>query len=343
MKTLLLLSVSLLIFCCKGQENVNSIAHEQTKTPIPTVKKEQTQAQISQVVRMMFQDSKGHLWFGTEDGAFKHSNDSLLHLDKIRSATGREVTIKDIKEDKDGTIWIGHTAGISSVDGEKVLNYYESDGLASNDVWCIETDKEGNVWIGTIEGVSIYDGKKFTKFELPEGEIDRTRGVSSKKMVHNITEDSKGLIWFCTNAGLFSYANNQITNVSESVGIQTNFVNEVYEDKNGTVWVSTKQGLYKIAESKAMNITEGKLETGKGIGSITEDKTGKLWFVSNQHYLFTYDGNEIEEVQKPEHNKGPVVFQIYKDQKQRLWFVGYGGAFRMENDLFLNITKSGPW
>ena len=224
-----------------------------------------------------------------------------------------------------------------------MTNYYESDGLISNDVWSIATDKNGRIWIGTIDGVCVFNGLDFTKFVLPEGKVDSTLGISSKTMVHSIFEDSKGILWFSSNAGLFSYANNSLINVSKKAGIETNFVNEIFEDKNGKLWVSTKNGLYNLRDNKGTNITKGKIETGKGIGSIAEDKNGNLWFVSNQHYLYTYDGNELIEFQKTDDNKGPVVFQIFKDQSNRLWFVGFGGAFRLENGNFINVTQNGPW
>ena len=48
--------------------------------------------------------------------------------------------------------------------------------------------------------------------------------------------------------------------------------------------------------------------------------------------------NSIEEG-----NYGPLTFQIYEDQQRRLWFVGFGGAYRYENDRFINITQNGPW
>ncbi|GGD96723.1 ligand-binding sensor domain-containing protein [Planktosalinus lacus] len=299
--------------------------------------------QISQVVRTIFQDSKGIIWFGTQNGAFKVVGDSLIHIDKIISESGKGVTIKEITESKDGKIWLGHSDGISSIDGDTVRNYYESDGLISNDVWSVAADKNGRIWIGTIAGVCVLDGQEFTTFELPEGQADATRGISSAKMVHSIFEDSNGTLWFSSNAGLFSYANHSLINVSEKAGIETNFVNEIFEDKQGELWVSTKKGLYHLTENKAENITKGNIETGKGIGSIAEDKDGNLWFVSNQHYLYTYDGNELIEFQPSEDNKGPVVFQLFKDQANRLWFVGFGGAFRLENGIFMNVTKNGPW
>ena len=347
MNLVIILSMSILVYSCIGQENKNDVRSrlfsKQTGTQNSILENDQAKEQISQVVRMMFQDSKGNIWFGTQNGAFRLTGDSLTHVEGIRSETGKGVTIKDITEDKDGTIWFGHSDGISNIKVETVRNYYESDGLLSDDVWCIESDANGKIWIGTIEGACIFNGQAFTKFNLPEGMIDSSVGISSTKMVHNITEDSKGSIWLCTNAGLFSYTDNNFIHVSEKFGIQTNFVNEIFEDKSGETWVSTKQGLYKLTENKAINITEGKIETGKGIGSIAEDRSGKIWFVSNQHNLYTYDGNELVEFQKSIDNKGPVVFQIYKDQSHRLWFVGFGGAYRLVNGEFLNITKDGPW
>jgi ligand-binding sensor domain-containing protein len=350
-----LLILSLILNSCSGQKNdkdkqqaVNSEkkleGNNSTINMNPTsLINSDGNDQINQVVRKIFQDSKGIFWFGTQKGAFKLDGDSLIHLDDIITESGKGVTIKEITESNDGKIWMGHSGGISSIDGNSVLNYYESDGLISNDVWCIAADKNGKIWIGTIDGVCVFNGNVFTKFNLPEGKVDPDLGVSSTKMVHSIFEDSKGTMWFSSNAGLFSYANDSLINISEKVGIQTNFINEIIEDKSRELWLSTKIGLYHLKATKAKNITEGKIENGKGIGSIAEDKNGKLWFVSNQHSLFTYDKEKLVEFKKTEENKGPVIFQIFNDQDNRLWFVGFGGAYRLENGKFIHITKNGPW
>lgn len=347
-KSLLTTFLSVLVFSCAGQEKKN-----ETRDDVVEVQADATQSsflennpihgQICQVVRMMFQDSKGIIWFGAQSGAYRLSNNKLSKLDSIKSETGGRVTIHDITEGKDGKIWFGHTDGISSYDGEKVTNYYESDGLLNNDVWNIEADSRGNIWIGTKGGLCKFNGAVFTNFELPEGIRDTTVGVSSAKMVRCIMEDSKGNIWFCTNAGLFRLQDNILHNASEKYGIRTNFINEIIESEKGGYWISTKEALYKLVGDRLENITEQVTEIGKGIGSISEDKNGKLYFVFNQHYLHMYDGKEIIEFEKTEDNKGPVVYQIYRDQSDRLWFLGFGGAYRLENGKFLNITKHGPW
>ena len=335
-----------LVCSCKGQEFRNDLANNPLQVPNETqnsILVYKSKEQISQVVRMMFQDSKGNIWFGAENGAWKLTDDSLIRIDSIKSESGGRVTIKDITEDKDGIIWVGHTDGISSVDGTLVTNYYESDGLISNDVWCIETDVNGNIWIGTIEGACVFDGKTFKNFGLPLGIRDTTVGVSSDKMINKIFRDRKGKLWISSNAGLFLYSNNTLTNVSKKVGIKSNYVSIGLEDKAGVLWLNSKEGLYTLNDGVAKKITDESIEIGKGIGSIAEDKEGKIWFVVNQHHLYTYQNKELKEFKKSEENKGPVVFQIYKDQAERLWFVGFGGAYRLENGQFINITKDGPW
>ena len=307
-----------------------------------TIQSPDSKKQISSVVRMMYQDSKGIFWFGAEGGAFRLVGDSLIHIDSIKSESGKGVTIKDIAEDKDGTIWIGHTDGISSIVGTLVTNYYVSDGLISNDVWCIETDVNGNVWVGTIEGACIFDGQRFTKIDLPEGKIDTTVGVSSTKMIHSILEDSKGTIWFCTNAGIFSYINKNLKNISDEVGVPTNFVSKLVEDKKGGFWVSTSKGLFYLKENSFTNISEKHFEESKGTGCIIVDFKGDVWFNCGRS-IYRLSGEKLTEYRIEEGNYGPLTFQIYEDQQNRLWFVGFGGAYRYENDRFINITQNGPW
>lgn len=151
------IALSLIINSCSGQKSKNEI-----KESISSEKKleenrpntsnsenflfySEINNQISQVVRTIFQDSKGIFWFGTQNGAFKFDGNSLIHIDSIKNESGKGVTIKDIAEDKDGIIWFGHEGGISSIDKKVVTNYYESDGLISNDVWCITTDRSNQV------------------------------------------------------------------------------------------------------------------------------------------------------------------------------------------------------
>jgi ligand-binding sensor domain-containing protein len=308
--SLIIIFLTTFVVSCKGQVNRN----EKANSPLQSVKGIQNsnmlhkpKIQISGVILAILQDSKGNIWFGTQNGVFKQHGDSLMHMDSIRSESGGRVTIKDIAEDKDGIIWLGHTDGISSIDGDLVTNYYKSDGLISNDVWCVETDVHGNVWVGTIEGACIFDGQGFTNFDVPEGKIDTTVGVSSTKMVHSILEDSKGTIWLSTNAGLFSYANKKLTSISDEVGIPTNFVSKIVEDKKGGFWVSTSTGLFHLKESNLTNMSEKYFDESKGTGSIIVDYKGDVWFNCGRS-IYSLSGDKLTEYRIEEGNYGPLDF-----------------------------------
>jgi ligand-binding sensor domain-containing protein len=358
-KLLTVLIVCLIFKSCKGQENKNSLNESHTKKSDTTgyelesslLKIEDVEMsfifsnsenKISDVVRTMLQDSKGNFWFGTQNGAFKYDGNALVHIDEIQSELGKNITIKDIAEGKDGSIWFGHTDGLSVIRNKNITNYYESDGLISNDVWCITTDKTNQVWIGTIKGVCKFDGVNFTNFELPEGKLDTSVGVSSTKMIHNIIEDSKGRIWFSTNGGIYLYDNDVLVNISEKDGLNTSFVNMVIETKKGDFWISTSKGLFQYKDDTLTNVTKKLFEEEKGTGSIIEDSKGAIWFNCARRILSLNDG-EFTEHRLPEGSNGPLTFQIYEDHKERLWFVGFGGAFRYENGSFINVSKNGPF
>lgn len=343
------------ISSCSGQKNNTDLADVNQESQITSidsnlgdidlssVQLSNFDNQISDVVRTVFQDSKGNLWFGTQNGAFRYDGESLSHMDSIKDEFGRGVCITAITEDKDGRIWLGHSGGISAFDGESTSNYYERDGLINNDVWSIAMDKNNHVWIGTIEGVCTFDGSQFTAFEIPEGKIDTTRGVSSTKMIHNIMEDSRGRMWFSTNGGVYIKDNNELRHIAERDGLKTSFVNQVLEDKNGSFWISTSKGLFHYTDKTLTNITEGITTDFKGTGSILQDSKGNIWFNSNLRDIYCINEGNFTKYRIAAGNYTPAPFHLYEDQQQRLWFVGFGGAYRYENDTFINITMDGPF
>ncbi len=298
--------------------------------------------QIAETVRVMFQDSKNNYWFGTHGATFKLVKDSLIRIDELQSKSGGNVVVRAIREDINGKIWFGHTNGISYLDGEKIICLDESDGLISDDVWHLTPDSKGNIWVGTIKGVSKFDGKSFTYIELPEGEIDTTVGVSSTKMIHNILEDSKGRIWFSTNSGIIIKDNNELIPITEKDGFKTSFVGKVIENQKGEFMICTSKGLYTYKDGLLTDISINLLEESKGVSNITETPYGDIWFNSDRS-IYHLSENKLIEHRISEGNYGPLAYQIYLDRSGRIWFVGWGGAYRYENGEILNITKDGPW
>lgn len=298
--------------------------------------------QISGVIRAVFNDSKGNFWFGTQNGLCRYDKDGLVYFE-LKDSNGKNVTVHVVIEDKTGNIWIGYSGGIAKFDGVFFTVYHEKDILTVGGLWSMTMDKKGLLWIGTTQGVYTFDGAKLSPFEIPEGKINSSVGISTTKMIHSIIEDSKGKMWFATNGGVYIYDGTTLTNISEKEGLSSNFVNQIIESKNGNFWLSTPNGIYKYNEDSITNITEKLISNEDGIGCIFEDKNGTLWLSVNKRDIYSYNGITFTKIKNKESDFMPFPFSIYQDNQERLWFVGFKGAYRYENNNFINVTRNGPW
>ncbi len=300
--------------------------------------------QISGVIRTVFQDSRGHFWFGTQSGLCRYTKEGLVYFNLV-DWNNQGVTIHAITEDTNGNIWIGYGGGIAKYDGSYFTLFHHKDILTKSGLWSMEMDRKGILWIGTTQGAFMFDGEALTPFHIPEGEQDSTLGISSTKMIHFILEDSKGKIWFATNGGVYTYDGVTLNNISKTEGLPSNFVNKIVESSEGSFWISTSNGLSKYNENDQtlVNVSEQLLGTNKGVACIVEDHQGNLWFSSDKRDIYNFDGNEFTKIEVKEGDFSPFPFEIYEDQLNRLWFVGFKGAYRLENDSFVNVNRDGPW
>lgn len=298
--------------------------------------------QISGVIRTVFQDSKGNLWFGTQNGLARYDKSGLVYFDLLDS-NSQGVTVHAIIEDNTGTIWIGYGGGIAKFDGQYFTIFHEKEILKRTGLWSMTMDTKGKLWIGTTQGVYIFDGTTLSPFEIPEGKINPSRGISTTKMIHSIIEDSRGNMWFATNGGVYIYNGNTLKNISDKDGLQTNFISDIIERKDGTFLISNSRGIFKYNENTLINITENQFGTEDSIGCVFEDNKGVIWFSVNKRDIYRYDEKTFTKFKNKENDFIPFPFQIYQDNENRLWFVGFKGAHRYENETFINVNRSGPW
>ncbi|MFB9054222.1 two-component regulator propeller domain-containing protein [Formosa undariae] len=112
-------------------------------------------------------------------------------------------------------------------------------------------------------------------------------GGVAYSQVTSIVEDDKGLIWFSTNNGVFSYNSIGIKRYSHSQNnestLSTNRINKLYKDNAGHLWVATENGLCSYNE-ELDNFNRHTIKDqyensiGKDISSLLQDQDNTFWF-----------------------------------------------------------------
>jgi len=126
------------------------------------------------------EDSQENLWIGTQQGLNKIAAEDkdkgvvqryLHNPENPRSIANN--TIRQIFEDQQQNIWIATQGGLSKyiAEEDQFINYYQSDGLPSDEVNSIVEDDNGSLWIGTLKGISRFEPVKntFTNYNMSHG------------------------------------------------------------------------------------------------------------------------------------------------------------------------------
>ena len=136
-------------------------------------KPNQPRALGSDMVRVLYEDARGELWVGTDEGLSRIITDGdgrPAAFDLVLART----TVYCLYSTTDGTIWVG-TQGQGLIrydvdDGEKT-RFRKTDGLSGNTVFGVLPDERGRLWISTNEGLSRFDPttNQFTNFDHDAG------------------------------------------------------------------------------------------------------------------------------------------------------------------------------
>lgn len=352
-----LVCLLLLVFACTGQ-TVPKV--ERQVDPVATLTTH-ANPQIGNYIVEIFEDSKGHLWFGTmSKGVAKYDGQALSYLTTQDGLSANAVV--SLVEDEAGNIWLGTQAGLSKYDGESVTRYTVKNDLDHNRISKLLIDSKGNFWVGTWGGVYRFDGILFTKFDLPKPDLSLHWYQKTMNWVTDIKEDSKGNIWFSRDGyGACRYDGNTFTHFTKKEGLPSNNVTAIQEDAQGNIWF-TSRVVEKDAPVTDSHIGEGGLSKFDGVSIrqfpevkglskndsyfIYLDRAHNLWVGANGLGVYRYDGETFhlyEGTDRMDLTTGMGVQSILEDQKGQMWFGLSGGLFRLAGERITNVSQVGPW
>jgi len=290
----------------------------------------------------ILQDSRGFLWFGTEDGLNRYDGYcfKVFKTDPQDSLSLSSNIVLCLYEDQEETIWVGTIGGgLNRFIREKEtfiryrLDESCKDRIGNNNVYVITEDESGRLWIGTDRGLRTIDreGTKFT-YRLSDAEVPDGLNTSSILAIHN---DGLGQMWIGTQyRGLFRYTpeeNKFSRYLLPSYANDRDGVGAIYENRRGMLLVGTSgEGLYAIdpASSRCSRFyftTDGPDRVDHNtIRCIWEDATGRLWLgtdrglkilnpVNGEYVCHEHDPNNANSLSQD------IVLSIFQDRSGIIW------------------------
>ena len=329
--------------------NINSIritAYENIRFSNITIEDGLGQSTVENI----YQDSRGYIWFGTNDGlnrfngyTFKlYSNDQI---DEYKIAGNYIITMN---EDDKGNLWVGTTSGVSKINlyTNNIENYKTEQGLSNNNIRHIFITQNSTILLGTQNGLNIYN-EKTNKFE----EIFK-EDINGEE-VNSLDEDDEGNIWAGTSKSLIKI-NLKDTNLerysSHNIECDFKIIKKILCD-NEFIWIGTfNNGLYKFnkktLKSEKINIENGNF-LNNCIRALMRDEDDVLWigtsyglvkyFIESDTYkLYTNDKFSIYSIINNE------VYDIIKDKNGLVWVGTYSGVSMFESENKIEHYTSEP-
>ncbi len=233
-------------------------------------------------VHVTFQDSRGFLWFGTEDGLNRYDgyNFKVYKHDPDNDHSISDGWINAITEDQNGYLWIGtRLGGLNRYDPltDEFVRYQHVKGdetsLIDNHVVALLVDNKNQLWVGTTNGLDRFNivTGTFVHYSyidpatteniapVPPDPAANTplNGIQTKKIssrvITSLFQDSLGRIWIgTTDSGLIRFDSTvSLFTIYQSVEnqpatISSNRVNAITEADDGDLWIGTKKGLNRF-------------------------------------------------------------------------------------------------
>lgn len=165
----------------------------------------------NEFMTLVFEDSKGSLWFGGFGGLSKFEDGRFINYTTKEGLAGNYV--RTIHEDGDGTLWIGtYDEGMSRFKDGQFVSYKQENGLYNSGVFAIEEDDAGYFWISSNRG--IYRIKRQELNDFADGKIAKINSVGYGKEDGMLStecnggrqpaslRDKNGRFWFPTQEGV---------------------------------------------------------------------------------------------------------------------------------------------
>jgi len=272
---------------------------------------------------MMREDKNFTIWFGTETGIFKKTNNSLRIEGPLRNGN-----IKSILEDNKGNVWFATSnVGVIRYDLEKET-FDSANKLMEQNILCMVEDNRNNIWFGTDMGIFKYNGDNLEHIEKIED--------TNLFYVKCINEDKDHNLWFGTESGVFKFMEENLWHFTENDGLVDNRAKSIKEDNDGNIYIGTENGVCRFNGNQFFNVEIPNLSKNIIVNSILVDQDKNLWLGTSTGVM-----KNFKPIPSAESKVNVSVKSISQDGNGNIWFECANGICKYDGNNFNHIPIEG--
>jgi ligand-binding sensor domain-containing protein/signal transduction histidine kinase len=265
----------------------------------------------------VFEDSKGNLWVGVENGLWRWKPGQPTFYPLPGESNG----IRGLGEDVDGTLLVGRNGGLQRFIDGKMEARSNLRSLGQLNAKKLLRDRDGSLWIGTQDRGIVHLHQERTEVF---GSSDGLSGES----VNSIFEDREGNIWVATVNGLDRFRDFAIVSFNRNEGLSGSIVGAVLASGDGSVWLSTFNGLNRWHDGQvtiygkdlqATQPTTGgnKADERFAAHSLFQDHLARLWVSTFQGIGYLENDRVVFLSGVP----GGAVLSMAEEKPGNLWIL----------------------
>jgi len=284
-------------------------------------------------VLSILQDSRGQMWFGTENGlnAFNGYEFRTYYRERGNANSLSSDFVFDVVEDAQGDLWLATNGGGLAHRDTRSGNFtsYRHDAedastIGSNVVRRVLVDSDGAVWAGTRHG-------GLSRLDIATGKFSHYRFASDAGPddIYSLLQDSSGAIWAGGDHGLSRI--DVRSGETTTFAVSPHSVRAIFEDHGGQLWAGTYGGGLHRFDAKTETFTSfvndaenNQSISGNEVTAIFEDRDGRFW-VGTTAGLNLFDRSSDEFVRYLRDNSDVSsltdnsITAIYEDRGGVLW------------------------
>ncbi|MGZ6616105.1 MAG: sensor histidine kinase [Solirubrobacteraceae bacterium] len=309
-------------------------------------------------VRALLGARDGALWVGTLRGLASWKDGRLVTYPSLKGKT-----VNDLKEDADGTIWVGGSSAdkafLCQIRKEEGDACRGADGDFGSAIVALSLDASGALWacgidrvwrvkpapvlsyplpwavgalqtmVGTHDG-GIAVGTRGTIVKIANGQVQTLPLAPSAEGLPftKALSDRDGGLWIATtDSGLLHLHEGRVDAFTASEGLSGDQVLGLFEDHEANVWVSTSHGLDRFRPMAAAIYSREDGIKGRA-ASIIAARDGSLW-ASTTTAVYRLDHGQVSEVRP-----SPSA-TLFEDRRGRIWSASQSGIGYMEGGHFV--------